>query len=79
MGIYNPYFDVRPLGDPTNSGFYKFHSPMQVFDLGSTTVALGLQALTPDLYPGLHWRINDSCWMSVGVSSWNFLTCSWQY
>ena len=30
-------------------------------------------------YPGLHWRLNDSCWFSVNASRWNILTCSWQF
>jgi|SRR5581483_11989943 len=32
-----------------------------------------------EVLPGLHWRCSNSCWMSLGVSHYNFLTCSWQY
>jgi hypothetical protein len=32
-----------------------------------------------EVLPGVHWRWSDSCWMSVGVSHNNFLTCSWQF
>ncbi len=38
----------------------------------------GHQALW-EVMPGLHWRCSDNCWMSLGVSHYNFLTCSWQF
>jgi hypothetical protein len=32
-----------------------------------------------DFVPGVHFRWSDNCWMSVGVSRYQFLTCAWQY
>jgi hypothetical protein len=29
--------------------------------------------------PGIHWRIADSCWMSLGLMRSSLLTCSWRY
>jgi hypothetical protein len=29
--------------------------------------------------PGIHWRIADSCWMSMGLMRSSLLTCSWRY
>src|SRR5258708_36366732 len=36
LGTYNPYFDMRRPDDPRGLGYYKFHSQMQVLDLGRT-------------------------------------------
>jgi hypothetical protein len=32
-----------------------------------------------EFVPGVQMRVSDSCWMSVGASRYNFLTCSWRY
>jgi hypothetical protein len=32
-----------------------------------------------EFVPGVQMRLNDSCWMSVSASRYNFLTCSWRY
>lgn len=37
------------------------------------------KATTWELIPGLHWRMNNACWMSMGISRYNFLSCTWQY
>jgi hypothetical protein len=30
--------------------------------------------------PGVHWRVSDKCWFSLGgVSRFSLLTCSWQF
>jgi hypothetical protein len=31
------------------------------------------------LYPGLHWQLSDSCWLSVSASRSNLIMCSWQF
>jgi hypothetical protein len=170
VGDDNPFFDLRRPGDPGGVGFVRVHSQLQVVDLGSTSVCLGLQAWTPaglqsggvadgptvlapglgifhdlgdgtglhgyvgqhlrgtrqgplnygmalqcplapwvepadrclfvfvqalgtydyvgdrqgkalnwEVVPGIHWRINDNFWMSLGASKLGMLTCSWQY
>lgn len=43
---------------------------------GATTD--GRQALW-EVLPGLHWRWSETGWMSLGVSHYNFLSCSWQF
>jgi len=47
MGNYNPFFDMRRPEDPRGPGYYKFHSQMQVLDMGRTNVSLTLAALAP--------------------------------
>lgn len=47
VGNYNPYFDIRRPGDPGDVGYYKLHSQVQVFDTGTTSLAVALQAVTP--------------------------------
>jgi hypothetical protein len=32
-----------------------------------------------EFVPGVQWRLNPNCWMSVGASRYNFLNCAWQY
>jgi hypothetical protein len=32
-----------------------------------------------EIVPGIHWRIADSCWMSLGGMRSSLLTCSWRY
>jgi hypothetical protein len=32
-----------------------------------------------EFVPGVQWRLNTNCWMSVGASRYNFLNCAWQY
>jgi hypothetical protein len=176
MGTYNPFFDMLRPDDPRGLGYYKFHSQMQVLDVGRTSVSLTLQALTPagvesgglangptiltpafawfhdlgagnalqgyvgqnihansqwtdnlgtrihyglgvqcpvpgfcpqpdqglfffiqamgryrcdnrpdgrasvwEVIPGLHWRLNENCWFSVGASRLSLFTWAWQF
>lgn len=32
-----------------------------------------------EFVPGVQMRLNNSCWMSLGASRYNFLTASWRY
>jgi hypothetical protein len=32
-----------------------------------------------EFVPGVQMRLSNSCWMSVGASRYNFLSCSWRY
>jgi hypothetical protein len=34
---------------------------------------------TWEFVPGIHWRIADSCWMSLGGMRSSLLTCSWRF
>ena len=174
VGNDNPYFDRRWPGQPGGPGYYRVHSQMQMFDLGSTSMCLGLDAWTPaglqwgglgngptlvkpafawfhdlgegaalqgyvgqniqansrwsdslsdnleygmavqcpcpglcspgqgvyfffqalgryhegnnsdrsttwQMIPGIHWRLTDSFWMSLGAARRGLLTCSWQF
>ena len=32
-----------------------------------------------DLIPGVQYRMNNACWMSMGLSRYQFMSCVWQY
>lgn len=32
-----------------------------------------------EVVPGLHWRMNERCWLSMGGSRLSLITCSWKY
>jgi hypothetical protein len=177
LGDDIPFFDMRRPGDPGGVGYYKLYSQLQLVDVGTTSVCLNLQAVTPaglqsggvqdgptvltpglglfqelgagtalhgfvgqhiwtgarpadpsgralqygmgfqcpllapscsdqgvflfvravgryyydgdtrsngrtmdwDLVPGIHWRVNDKCWMSLGASHNGMFTWAWQF
>jgi hypothetical protein len=29
--------------------------------------------------PGVHWRVSEKCWFSLGASRFGLLTCRWQF
>ena len=37
------------------------------------------RATTWDVIPGLQYRLNTACWMSMGLSRYHFLAWTWQY
>jgi hypothetical protein len=32
-----------------------------------------------EFVPGVHYRFNNNCWMSLGASKHGLFTCSWQF
>ena len=38
-----------------------------------------VRSTTWDLIPGVQYRMNNACWMSMGLSRYQFLSCVWQY
>jgi hypothetical protein len=32
-----------------------------------------------DIVPGVHWRMSDKCWMSLGASRNSMFTWAWQF
>jgi hypothetical protein len=32
-----------------------------------------------EFVPGVHWRVADSCWLSIGAFRSSLLTCSWRF
>src|SRR6266545_483836 len=178
LGDDIPFFDMRRPGDPGGVGYYKLYSQLQVLDVGTTSVCLNLEAVTPaglqsggvqdgptvltpalglfqelgggtalhgfvgqhiwtgprptdpggralrygmgfqcpllapagtneqgvflfvravgryyyegdtrvngraldwDIVPGIHWRLSDKCWMSLGASQHSMFTWAWQF
>jgi hypothetical protein len=177
VGQDNPFFDYRRTGEPGGVGYYRLHSQVQLLDTGTTSLSVGMQAVTPaglesgglsdgptvlsptlalfqelgggtavhgfvgkhiladpargsdslnrslqygmavqcpvpglnagadqgvyvfvealgryplegepsqrrpswEVLPGIHWRVADNCWMSIGGSRYSMLTCSWQF
>ena len=178
VGQHAPNLDMFRHGDPGGLGYYRLHSQVQIFDFGTSSLCIGLQAYTPtglayggsfnngptivtpalagfqelgdeigihafisqpvaanshwrdnlqtglrcglavqrpvpgvlcnqdqglflfvqglaqcqtggfhevgrasnwEIIPGVQWRVNTGCWLSVGVSHYNFVSCSWQF
>ncbi len=59
-------------------GRYRPDAPVPATAGPIPTLTTGHAALW-ELVPGVHVRLNSNCWMSVGASRYNFLTCSWRY
>src|SRR5262249_41802707 len=38
-----------------------------------------VRSTTWDVIPGLQYRLNNACWMSMGISRYQFMSCVWQY
>jgi hypothetical protein len=38
-----------------------------------------VRSTTWDVIPGLQYRVNNACWMSMGISRYQFMSCVWQY
>jgi hypothetical protein len=47
--------------------------------MGRYTYEGDRRGMSWDVVPGLHWRISDNFWMSVGASRYSTLTWGWQY
>lgn len=47
VGNDNPYFDLRRRGDPGGVGFTRVNTQIQLFDVARTSIAIGVQAVTP--------------------------------
>jgi hypothetical protein len=47
VGNDNPFLDVRYPGDPGGIGYTKVHSQLQLFELPTTSCAIGFRAVTP--------------------------------
>ena len=39
----------------------------------------GTKPASWEVIPGVQYRVNNACWMSLGISRYNFLSCTWQY
>jgi hypothetical protein len=38
-----------------------------------------LRSTSWEVIPGVQYRINSACWMSMGISRYQFMSCAWQY
>ena len=47
LGMDNPFFDFRRAGDPGGVGYYKLYSQALLWDSRTTTLSVGLEAMTP--------------------------------
>jgi hypothetical protein len=70
MALQYPLPLLRPQ---PNQGVYVFVQALGRYRYEGTTPAMW------EILPGVHWRMNENCWMSLGVSHYNFLTWSWQF
>ena len=59
-----------------NSGLFFFVQALGRLDYGSDRQG---RPMNVEVVPGLHWRLSDSFWMSLGASRSGMLTCRWQF
>lgn len=72
MALQCPVPGTAPSGE---QGVFFFLQALGNYDNSRTD---GRPALW-EVVPGVHYRWSSSCWMSLGVSRYNFLTASWQF
>jgi hypothetical protein len=72
MGVQCPLMEI---GGP-NRGLYLFMQAIgRVYEGDRADGRDYMWAVVP----GVHWRVNDKCWLSIGASHFSLLTCSWQF
>lgn len=57
----------------TAKGLFLYFAALGRYNVDGSHTALW------EFVPGVQMRINGNCWMSLGASRYNFLTCSWKY
>jgi hypothetical protein len=67
---------VPGLVEPTNNGVYVF---VQALGRYGYVNPYDGREMEWEFVPGVHWRLSDNFWMSVGASRRSIFTCSWQF
>jgi hypothetical protein len=67
---------VPGLVEPTNNGVFLYVQALGRYGCQNYNDAREMEL---DLVPGVHWRVSDNFWMSLGASHGGLLTCAWQY
>jgi hypothetical protein len=61
---------------PADRGLFFFVQALGRLDYGSDRQG---RAMNWELVPGIHWRLSDSFWLSLGASRSSALTCWWHF
>jgi hypothetical protein len=66
-------------GTPTTAeqGLFLYFAALGRYRVDPTTG--GTHSSMWEFVPGVQMRVSSSCWMSLGASRYNFLSCSWRY
>jgi hypothetical protein len=77
MAIQHPVPGTTPTAD---QGLFLFFEALgrYRFDTGTGRTTDGRTVLW-EFVPGVQMRLNSNCWMSLGASRYNFLSCFWRY
>jgi hypothetical protein len=67
---------IIPWADPDDLGVYVFVQAMGRYDYINDRP---WRAVNWEVLPGIHWRLSDNFWLSVGGSRSGLLTWTWQY
>jgi hypothetical protein len=65
------------MADSGEEGFYVFVQAIGQYR--QDTYRNDLRSTTWDVIPGVQYRLNNACWMSMGLSRYQFMSCVWRY
>jgi len=60
-----------------DQGLYVFVQALGQYRTDSSRT--DVRSTTWDVIPGVQFRLNNACWMSMGLSRYQFMSCVWQY
>ena len=67
---------VPGLVEPTSHGVYFFVQALGRYGVSNPGDG---REMGWEFVPGVHWRLSDNFWMSLGASRRGMFTCSWQF
>jgi hypothetical protein len=73
MAVHCP---LVPWADPEDCGIYLFMEAMGSYAYPGDRPG---RAMSWDLMPGVHWRLSDNFWLSIGGARSTMLTWMWQF
>jgi len=73
MAVHCP---LAPLDEQTDQSVFVFVQALGRYEYASDRQG---RPMTWEVVPGLHWRVSDAFWMSLGASRSSMLTCWWHF
>ena len=67
---------VPGLVEPTSHGVYFFVQALGRYGVSNPGDG---REMGWEFVPGVHWRLSDNFWMSLGATRRGMFTCSWQF
>jgi len=67
---------ITPWDEISDSGMFFFVQAHARYDFSGDRQG---RPMNWELVPGLHWRVTEAFWMSIGASRSGMVTCGWQF